>query len=124
VIVYCKHNAAQKLKEVQQEYEDKQKEDVKGYIELLDQLSQTIANHKLQIDTLMPPLSLLLASLHQKEAKLDVKAKALNTHNLKLSKYEQYISHWHDQLLYPSTYHHVTQVDCLARIFIHAADVI
>jgi hemerythrin len=106
-IVDCEHNAEQKLEEVQQEYEDKQKEDVKGYTELLDQLSQTIANHNLQIDTLMPPLSLLSASLHQKEAELDVKAKALDTCDLKLSKYKQYISHWCNRLLYPSTYHHI-----------------
>jgi hypothetical protein len=97
---------------------------VKGYTELLDQLSQTIANHNLQIDSLTPPLSLLSASLHQKEAELDVKAKVLDTHDLKLSKYEQYISHWRDRLLYPSTYHHVMQVDRLTRIFIHATDVI
>jgi hypothetical protein len=96
VIVDHKHNAAQKLEEVQQEYEEKRKEDVKGYMELLDQLSWTITNHNLQIDSLTPPLLLLLASLHQKEAELDVKAKALDTCDLKLSKYEQYISHWHN----------------------------
>ncbi|KAF9517155.1 hypothetical protein BS47DRAFT_1390207 [Hydnum rufescens UP504] len=72
----------------------------------------------------MPPLSLLLATLHQQEADLNTKANVLNKHNLKLLHDEYYVSAWQDCLLYPSTYLHTSQVDHLTCIFIQAADII
>ncbi|KAF9503511.1 hypothetical protein BS47DRAFT_1402337 [Hydnum rufescens UP504] len=91
---------------------------------LKNQLSRTIANHNLQMDSLTPPLSLLSATLHQREADLNTKSDVLNKRDLKLLRDEYYVSAWRDRLLYPSTYLHTSQVDRLARIFIQAADII
>ncbi|KAF9505294.1 hypothetical protein BS47DRAFT_1400557 [Hydnum rufescens UP504] len=61
---------------------------------LLDQLSRMIANHNLQMETLTPPLSLLSATLHQREADLNTKSDVLNKRDLKLLCDEYYISTW------------------------------
>ncbi|KAF9509288.1 hypothetical protein BS47DRAFT_1396986 [Hydnum rufescens UP504] len=59
---------------------------------LKNQLSRTIANHNLQMDSLTPPLSLLSATLHQREADLNTKSDVLNKHDLKLLRDEYYVS--------------------------------
>ncbi|KAF9507544.1 hypothetical protein BS47DRAFT_1398548 [Hydnum rufescens UP504] len=123
-IIDRERNAAQKLEEVRKNYEIQRSEDIKRHADLLDQLSRTIANHNLQMDSLTPPLSLLSATLHQREADLNTKSDVLNKHDLKLLCDEYYVSAWRDRLLYPSTYLHTSQVDRLARIFIQAADII
>ncbi|KAF9512491.1 hypothetical protein BS47DRAFT_1394231 [Hydnum rufescens UP504] len=102
-------NAAQKLEEVRKKYEIQRSEDIKHHVDLLDQLSRMIVNHNLQMDSLMPPLSLLSATLHQREADLNTKSDVLNKRDLKLLRDEYYVSAWRDRLLYPSTYLHTSQ---------------
>ncbi|KAF9503699.1 hypothetical protein BS47DRAFT_1402164 [Hydnum rufescens UP504] len=105
-------------------YEDKRNEDVKQHADLLDQLSRTVANHNMQIDSLMPPLALLSSTLHQREADLETRSKILDNRDTKLAHDEECVANWRDRLLYPSAYHHVSQTDRLSRIFIQAADII
>ncbi|KAF9510119.1 hypothetical protein BS47DRAFT_1396287 [Hydnum rufescens UP504] len=102
-IIDRERNAAQKLEEVRKNYEIQRSEDIKRHADLLDQLSRTIANHNLQMDSLTPPLSLLSATLHQREADLNTKSDVLNKRDLKLLRDEYYVSAWRDRLLYPST---------------------
>ncbi|KAF9510187.1 hypothetical protein BS47DRAFT_1396186 [Hydnum rufescens UP504] len=111
-IIDRERNAAQKLEEVRKNYEIQRSEDIKRHADLLDQLSRTIANHNLQMDSLTP------------RSDLNTKSDVLNKRDLKLLRDEYYVSAWRDRLLYPSTYLHTSQVDRLARIFIQAADII
>jgi hypothetical protein len=123
-IVDRDRNAALKLEEARKDYEAKRSEDIKEKSDLFDQLSRTIANHNLQIDSLTPPLALLSATLHQREADLAVKAKQITKRDAKLSRDEETVSNWRDRLLYPATYHHVTQTDRLSRICVLAGDIV
>jgi ABC-type transporter Mla subunit MlaD len=94
VITDHEHNAVQQLTAVQQEYDDKQREDIKNHAKLLDQLSHMITNHNTQIDSLMPPLSLLTATLQQHEENLDKRVKTVDKCDLKLLHDKMRVTNW------------------------------